>query len=114
MLGFILRSHGFAVREANDGAPALVELETTPPDVMLLDLMMPVDGYSVLEAMRSRALAPDTRVVVLTCMGSERDLVRGWELGADEYLVKPVDPEYLVTKLNDVLNGAVARTRPPG
>ena len=114
MLSFTLAGHGFVVREARDGGEALHELEQRAPDVMVLDLMMPgVDGYGVLESMRPRGLAAQTRVVILTCKVDERDLVRGWELGADEYLIKPIDPDQLAAKLH-LLVGAGAETRPAG
>jgi DNA-binding response OmpR family regulator len=105
MLAFTLGGHGFSVREANDGDVALDELGDRPPDAMVLDLMMPFDGFAVLEEMRDRRLAPGTRVVVLTCKADERDLVRGWELGADEYLTKPVDPDHLAARIHQVLAG---------
>lgn len=114
MLSFTLAGHGFSVREARDGGVALDELEQRAPDLMVLDLMMPgIDGYGVLEAMRPRGLAAQTRVVILTCKVDERDLVRGWELGADEYLIKPVDPDQLAAKLH-LLVGADAEPRPAG
>src|SRR3954454_9941215 len=61
---------------------------------MILDLMMPnVDGLQVLRERRARGFAPDTRVLVLTAKTDSADAVWCWELGADEYLNKPVDPE---------------------
>jgi DNA-binding response OmpR family regulator len=114
MLSFTLVRHGFVVREATHGGTALEELERSQPDAMVLDLMMPVlDGYAVLEAMRDRGIATHTRVVILTCKVDERDLVRGWELGADEYLTKPVDPDHLAAKLHEVV-GAGTHPRPEG
>jgi DNA-binding response OmpR family regulator len=110
MLAYTLGGHGFGIRQAPDGDVALDSLLADPPDAMVLDLMMPFDGYAVLEAMRDRGIAPGTRVVVLSCKSDERDLVRGWELGADEYLTKPVDPDHLAAKIHDVL-GAGAESR---
>jgi DNA-binding response OmpR family regulator len=108
MLLFTLRSHGFDVREADDGEPALEQLETRPPDAMLLDLMMPFDGYAVLEAMRDRGLGRDVCVVVLSAKGDERDLVHAWQLGADEYLTKPVDPDHLADKIRELVDSRAA------
>jgi DNA-binding response OmpR family regulator len=100
MLVFTLADQGFTVREAKDGADALEQLAESAPDCMVLDLMMPeVDGFTVLERMRSEGIAWQTRVVILTCKLDERSFTRGWELGADEYLVKPVDPDLLAEKL---------------
>lgn len=99
MLGFALGEE-FTVRFASGGAAAIEELATRAPAAMLLDVMMPeVDGYDVLEARRERGLAPDTKVVVLTCLADERDMVRSWALGAVAYLSKPTDPEQIAAKL---------------
>jgi DNA-binding response OmpR family regulator len=104
LLRVTLESYGFAIREAPDGAAALEALEERAPNGMVLDLMMPgVDGYGVLRAMRQRDLAPNTKVLILTCKTEERDFVRGWELGADEYMTKPFDPELLVGRLHELL-----------
>ena len=99
MLGFTLGDE-FNVRFASGGVEAIEVLATEPPDVMILDLMMPeVDGYDVLEARRDRGLAPHTHVLMLTCKTDEGDLVRTWALGADAYVSKPTDPELIAVKL---------------
>jgi DNA-binding response OmpR family regulator len=96
MLGYILEDAGYVVREAQDGVDALDELRSHRPDCMVLDLMMPrVDGVEVLRRRREAGIAPSTRVLVLTAKTDTRDAVWCWELGADEYLTKPVDPERL-------------------
>jgi DNA-binding response OmpR family regulator len=109
MLVFALGDDGFRVREARDGAEALAALAERSPDCMVLDLMMPhIDGFAVLEAMRDDAIAPFTRVLILTARSDERSFVRAWELRADEYLTKPVDPSAVTRKLLDL----VANTLP--
>ena len=109
LLGFALEDAGFDVREASDGATALAELEEKAPDCMVLDVMMPgVDGFGVLRAMRQRQLARGTRVLLLTCKTEERDYLRGWELGAHEYLTKPFDPDKLIDRLQELLRSDVA------
>lgn len=96
MLVFTFEDYGFAIREAGDGLQALDALNEHPPDVMVLDLMMPnLDGFGVLAEMRAQGLASGTRVVVLTAMADERNVIRGFELGADEYVTKPFDPDGL-------------------
>jgi DNA-binding response OmpR family regulator len=101
MLRFALADQETTVIDAADGVQALYILESEPPDVMVLDLMMPnLDGYGVLEAMRERGLAPATRVIILTAKSEGRDLVRAWELGADDYLTKPLDPDHLAAKIH--------------
>ena len=104
MLVFALEDSGFLVRQAGDGAAALAALEERAPDCMVLDLMMPnVDGFGVLRGRRQKVLAPETRVLILSCKTAERDYVRGWELGADEYLTKPFDPERLIRRVRELL-----------
>ena len=111
LLAFTMADAGFEVREARDGAHALEALRARPPDCMLLDLMMPgLDGFAVLEAMRAQGLAPATRVVILTCKTEEASLVRGWELGADEYLTKPTDPALLALKVAALVDQAPTAT----
>lgn len=101
MLGFLFEDADFVVHEAADGAAALDILRREPPVCMVLDLMMPgIDGVEVLRIRRDEQLAPDTRVVILTAKTDTADAVWCWELGADEYVNKPVDPEAL---LRDVL-----------
>ena len=104
MLAFTLDDYGFTVREAGDGSEAVAALEAHAPDLMILDLMMPnVDGFGVLEIMRARGLAPHTRVMILSCKVDERDLVRGYELGADDYVTKPFDPDGLAATISTLL-----------
>ena len=105
MLGYVLQDEGYDVREAADGAEAITELTVAPPDAMILDLMMPnVDGFDVLRARRDRGIAPDTRVLILTAKTGTDDAVWCWELGADEYLVKPVDPDKLAWEMRMLLS----------
>ena len=109
MLAFTLDDYGFTVREAGDGSEAIAALEARAPDVMVLDLMMPnLDGFAVLAAMRARGLATRTRVLILTCKVDERDLVRGYELGAHEYLTKPFDPDGLAVTLQHLVGATTA------
>jgi len=104
MLGYVLHDEGYDVREAADGVEAIEELTVSAPDAMVLDLMMPNgDGLSVLRARRERGFAPDTRVLILTAKTTSEDAVWCWELGADEYLVKPVDPDKLAWEMRNLL-----------
>ena len=107
MLRITLEGVGFNVREAADGYAALAALEDHAPDCMVLDLMMPkLDGWGVLKSVRQRDLAPRTKVMILSCKVEERDFVRGWELGADEYMTKPFEPDRLARKLDELLHTA--------
>jgi len=104
MLAFTLGDLGFAVRHAKDGLDALEELAHHAPDCIVLDLMMPaMDGFKLLEAMRAQRLAPDARVVILSSKDDERTLVRGFELAADEFFMKPVDPDLVAHKISALI-----------
>lgn len=107
LVAFALEDSGYTVRQASDGEAALAALEAKAPDAMVLDVMMPgTDGFGVLRGMRAKRIAPDTRVIILTCKTEERDHLRGWELGADEYLTKPFDPEELVSRVRWLLQSS--------
>ncbi|WP_436795881.1 response regulator transcription factor [Actinospongicola halichondriae] len=112
MLGFLFDDEGFVVREAADGQDALDAIAADPPDAMVLDLMMPrVDGYGVLRERRERQLARDTRIVVLTAKSDPADAVWCWELGADEFVNKPVDPEKLLREVQMLLKRTPGEVR---
>jgi DNA-binding response OmpR family regulator len=97
MLAFVFDDAGYTVVEAADGHEALEALRTEPPALMVLDLMMPgVDGVEVLRRRDREGLAPDTRILILTAKLDTQDAVWCWELGADEYVTKPVDPDQLL------------------
>jgi DNA-binding response OmpR family regulator len=104
MLAFTLGDLGYAIREAKNGDDALSEMTKRAPDCVVLDLMMPgLDGFKVLETMRVRKLAPNARVVILSSKEDERAFVRGWELHADEFFVKPVDPDLVALKISALI-----------
>jgi DNA-binding response OmpR family regulator len=104
MLRLVLEGEGYEVREASDGRAALESVEADVPDVMVLDMMMPhVDGYGVLSALRDGSLGGQTRVVMLTCCSAEEDVRRCLEMGADDYLTKPVDVDFLLRTVQDLL-----------
>jgi DNA-binding response OmpR family regulator len=99
-----LEREGFGVEVARDGHTALDRALAVPPDLVVLDLMLPgIDGLEVCR--RLRALAP-VPVVMLTAKGSEADRVVGLELGADDYLAKPFSPRELTARVKAVLRRA--------
>ena len=96
-----LQQDGFEVVEANNGAEAMEKLRTTLPDLVLLDVMMPdFDGFSVLKMIREIGGTP---VIMLTAKGEESDIVKGLELGADDYVTKPFSPRELTSRIKAVL-----------
>ena len=103
LLSSILVEEGHHVVVANDGVKALEMMQIHPPDLVLLDLMMPVkDGFSVLKDMKALNLH-NVKIIVLTAKNSERDWLRGYKLGADHYLTKPFDLNELVDAISFVL-----------
>ena len=83
-----LRAEGYEVGSVGDGSKALAELEGRPYDLVLLDVMMPeVDGFAVCRTLRERG--NNTPVLFLTARDHVEDRVRGFELGGDDYLIKP-------------------------
>lgn len=107
MLRVNLEAEGYSTLLAGDGETALRRIAEERPDVVLLDVMMPVvDGWGVLE--RLALSDPRPRVILLTAKSSNRDLSKARELGADEYVTKPFDPDVLLDTIE-----AVLRSRPP-
>lgn len=103
-----LRRDGFEVEVAADGEAALVALERKIPDLIVLDLMMPVvDGIEVTRALRQSEL--DIPIIMLTAKGEEADRIQGLELGADDYVTKPFSPKELVARVKAVLRRAGAK-----
>ena len=89
-----LKKSGYAVDVADDGEQGLWQATSTSYDVIILDLMLPeMDGLTVLTRLREQEV--ETHVLILTAKDTVADRVRGLELGADDYLTKPVQPEAL-------------------
>lgn len=108
-----LTDEGFAVRRASDGAQAVELQRTELPDLIILDLKMPVmHGF---DAFREIRLNSDVPVIMLTSRGDEVDKVVGLELGADDYIAKPFSPREVVARVKTVLrragDGAAAAAR---
>ncbi len=96
-----LKIEGFDYDEADNGETALEYLRIKKYDAVLLDVMMPIrDGWSVLKELRKTSSIP---VIMLTAKGEEYDKLYGFELGADDYLVKPFSPKELMARLKVIL-----------
>lgn len=87
-----LERDGYTVRSTADGRSALEQLDADPlPDLVLLDVMIPhVTGFEVLAKLRAEARTRDLPVVMMTSFSRERDVARGRELGANDYIIKPL------------------------
>jgi phosphate regulon transcriptional regulator PhoB len=104
-----LQREGFQVRTARSGADALRQVKVAPPDLVVLDLMLPeLDGLEVCRRLRRDVATASVPVIMLTAKGDEADRVVGLELGADDYITKPFSPKELVARVRAVLR----RTRP--
>ncbi len=107
---FHLEREGFRVRTARNGPDALKQIRAAPPDLVVLDLMLPeIDGLEVCRRLRRDPATASIPVIMLTAKGDEADRVVGLELGADDYVTKPFSPKELVARLRAVLR----RVRPP-
>lgn len=103
-LDFLMKRAGFSVEIARNGREALGAIERDPPDLLLLDVMMPeFDGYAVCEQIRKDRRWDGTKIVMLTARGSEAERARGLALGADDYITKPFSTRVLVEQVKLLL-----------
>jgi len=87
-----LARHGYQARCANDGQQALDMVAAQRPDLIVLDIMLPVlSGWEVLQHLKGSPETEGIPVIVLTALGEDRDIAKGWGLGTDCYLVKPFE-----------------------
>jgi two-component system phosphate regulon response regulator PhoB len=101
LLAFNLQAGGYKVETANTGARALAEIDTFVPDVVLLDLMLPdMLGTEICRRIRAQADKAQPAVIMLTAKGEEIDRVVGFEVGADDYVVKPFSMRELLLRVN--------------
>jgi DNA-binding response OmpR family regulator len=99
-----LERAGYSTRQACDGAEALALSAQRPPDLVVLDLMLPgIDGLEVLRRLRESDAGERVRVILLTARGRETERVVGLKGGADDYVVKPFSPNELVARVEAVL-----------
>jgi DNA-binding response OmpR family regulator len=110
LLSRLLRMEGYEVVEAADGQAALDIVSTQEPDLVLLDVMMPVrDGLDVLGDLRRTT---DVPVILVSALGEEADRVLGLKMGADDYVVKPFSAAELSARIESVLRRAMLRGEP--
>lgn len=113
-LSFLMKQAGFDVRLARDGDAALRMVESAPPDLVLLDIMLPRrDGFDVCRTIRANPHWEDVRIIMLTAKGREPDRRKGMQLGADEYITKPFSNREIVERVHKVLDGGGGGGGPP-
>jgi len=101
MISFLLREEGYEVSSADNGKAALELVERDPPDLVILDVMMPhIDGFEVCRRIRQKL---DIPIIFLSAKGETVDKVTGLQLGADDYLAKPFEPAELLARVRAVM-----------
>jgi two-component system phosphate regulon response regulator PhoB len=112
LLSYNLESNGYQVQTADTGRLGLAAYESFSPDVVLLDLMLPdVPGTEICRRIRASVDSVQPAIIILTAKGEEIDRVVGFEVGADDYVVKPFSVRELLLRVNAVLRGrSVAAT----
>ena len=104
LLAWHLEREGYRVARSGDGAQALREIASQPPDLVLLDLMLPgVSGLEICRRLRQDPATAALPVIMLTAKGDEVDRVVGLEVGADDYIVKPFSPKEVLARVRAVL-----------
>lgn len=109
-LTFVLRTQGHEVFEAKNGQEAIALLKEVRPDLVFLDVMMPLmNGYEVCQHIKGDPTTSDVYVIMLTAKGQESDRVKGLAVGADEYMTKPFSPSKIIQRVKDVMAERAAR-----
>ncbi len=100
LVTFKLEREGYDVRWAKDGGEALEMFQNFIPNLVLLDVMMPImDGFEVLKKIREDDRLSDIPVIMLSAKGQTSDVEKGFDLGSDDYIVKPFQPDELVARI---------------
>ncbi|PKQ28876.1 MAG: two-component system response regulator [Candidatus Anoxymicrobium japonicum] len=100
-----LKLNDYSVVGTTSGEQALSILASEPLDMVVLDIMMPgVDGWEVLKRIRAGKDTQEIPVILVTAKTQDSDVIRGWELGADEYVIKPFNPLLLIEIVKMVFN----------
>ncbi len=100
------KEQGFKVETATDGVAALEKIGTAKPDIVLLDVVMPVmDGFDVMKKIKENKIPRLYKIIFLTNFGQKEDVERGMELGADGYIIKAhFTPSEVAEKVKELLN----------
>jgi len=105
-LEFLMKREGYQVHLARDGQQALDAIAALRPDLVLLDVMMPIKtGFEVCQEVRANEALKSTRILMLTAKGRDTDVAKGLALGADAYMTKPFSTKELVEKVRQMLTG---------
>jgi phosphate regulon transcriptional regulator PhoB len=109
LVRYNLEKEGYRVSAADDGAAGLAQARSSPPDLLVLDLMLPkLPGLEICKELRRNSKSPRLPILMLTARGDEADRIVGLEMGADDYVSKPFSPRELVARVRALLR----RTEP--
>lgn len=104
LVKFNLLKSSYIVQSAMNGIDALKKILTFEPNLVLLDIMLPdIDGLEILKNLKSDPQTAAIKIIMLTARGEEEDIIRGLELGADDYITKPFSPRVLLARIKTVL-----------
>lgn len=104
----MLKPFHFVIEKANDGQTALDIVAVNKPDLILLDLMMPgMNGYDVIKQLRAKEETQQLPIIVISALNSNEDVVKGYDLGANDFLTKPIIMNRLHTSVITQLNKAM-------
>ena len=111
LIRYNLEKDGFQITSSGDGFSGLAQVKKSPPDLLILDLMLPkLSGLEICKEVRRDERLNRLPILMLTARGEEADRVIGLELGADDYVTKPFSPRELVARIKALLR----RVQPPG
>lgn len=104
LLAYSLELEGYQVRQAEDGGQALATIEASPPDVVILDVMLPdISGLEVCRRIRSEMHLEELKVIMLSAISEVADQDQGMQSGANQYLGKPADPDVVIKAIRQML-----------
>jgi DNA-binding response OmpR family regulator len=114
LLAHTLKKAGYLVTTRHTGAGTIARVQSEPPDLLLLDVMLPgVDGREICRALRTDPATAAIPIIMLTARAEEEDRIGGLELGADDYITKPFSPKEVVARVRALLRRATRAGTPP-
>src|SRR4029078_8163527 len=109
-LKYLLEESGYSISVAHDGKEALQSLVEQRPALIISDIVMPVmDGYEMCEKVKGDPELRDIPVMLLTGLSEAEDVIKGLQCGADNYITKPYDPDYLLARIEDLITARALR-----
>jgi two-component system, OmpR family, alkaline phosphatase synthesis response regulator PhoP len=112
LISYNLGKEGFTVVSAHNGTDAVALAQQSKPDLMILDIMMPgMDGFEVCKTLRQQPSTATIAIMFLTAKAGEIDQILGLELGADDYLQKPISPRVLLARVKTILRRGTEKVR---